>query len=105
MRIKKGDTVIIRTGEYKGKNGKVTEVLPKLNKVVVDGINISKRHKKSSGNNSPSGVFELTRPIDVSNVGIIHPTDKKRASRIGYKTNDKGKKHRVFKQAGNKEIK
>ncbi|MCE7936639.1 50S ribosomal protein L24 [Candidatus Saccharibacteria bacterium CPR2] len=105
MKIKKGDTVVVITGKYKGKSGKVSEVLPKLNKIVVDGINISKRHKKPSGNKSPGGVFELTRPIDVSNVGIIHPTNKKRTSRVGYKIDDKGKKHRVYKQVGNKEIK
>lgn len=103
MKIKKGDSVIIRTGKDKGKTGSVTSVLPELNKVVVDGINIVKRSQKPSSKHPKGGIIESPAPIDVSNVALVHPDDNKRPSRIGYKIKD-GKKVRVYKQANNKEV-
>lgn len=105
MKIRKGDTVIVRTGKDKGKTGTVSEVLPRLNKVVVDGINIVKRHTKPSSQNPRGGILEEAKPIDVSNVGLVHPDDKKRTSRIGYKQTVKGGKVRIYRQADNKEVK
>lgn len=104
MKIKKGDTVLVRTGADKGKTGTVTKVYPELNKVIVDGINVVKRHLKPSQKNPKGGIVETNAPIDVSNVGLVHPDEKQRASRIGYKTED-GEKVRVYRQANNKEVK
>lgn len=103
IRLKKGDTVMVRAGKYKGKTGKVTAVHPKDNKVTVEGINIVKRHRKPTQFQPQGGIFEITKPIDVSKVGILDSTAKK-PSRIGYKLDKDGKKVRVMKTSG-KEIK
>ncbi len=103
IRIKKGDTVVIRAGKHKGKTGKVTAVHPQENKVTVEGINVVTKHQKPSQAHPQGGRIELTKPIWVSKVGIIEPTSKQ-ASRIGFKTDAAGKKVRVYKKTG-KEIK
>lgn len=102
-RIKKGDTVMIRSGKYKGKTGKVLDVFPKLNKVTVEGINVVKRHRKPTQGQPQGGIFELTKPIWISKVGLLDSTAKK-PSRIGYKIDANGNKSRVLKTSG-KEIK
>ena len=103
IRLKKGDNVIVRAGKEKGKTGKVVAVHPKLNSVTVEGINIVKKHVKPSKKFAQGGIIEITKPINVSKVGIVDPTAKK-ASRIGYIVNKDGTKSRVFKASG-KEIK
>ena len=103
IRIKKGDEVIVRSGKYKGQTGKVVSTHPTLNKVTVEGINIVKRHVKPDKQHPQGGIIPITKPIDVSKVGIIDPSTKK-ASRIGYKLDKDGAKTRVFKKSG-KEIK
>lgn len=103
IRLKKGDQVVVRSGKYKGKTGPVIAVHPKLNAVTVEGINIVKKHVKPSKTNPQGGILDLTKPINVSKVGIVDPTTKK-ASRIGYQINKDGTKSRVFKASG-KEIK
>lgn len=103
IRLKKGDNVVVLSGKYKGKQGKITATHPTLNKVTVEGINIVKRHRKATQAQSQSGIIELTKPIWVSKVAIIDPTSKK-PSKIAYKFDAKGTKNRVFKKSG-KEIK
>ncbi|MEX0668215.1 MAG: 50S ribosomal protein L24 [Candidatus Saccharimonadales bacterium] len=104
MRIRMGDTIIVRAGKDKGKVGTVSKVIPGLNKVVVDGINIVKRATKPTQKQPKGGIFEVAAPIDVSNVGLVHPDEDKRSSRVGYVIKD-GAKKRVYKQAGKKEVK
>jgi len=103
IRLKKGDTVMVRAGKYKGKTGKITAVHPTLNKVTVEGINIVKRHQKPTQAKPQGGIFEITKPMDVSKVGILDGVAKK-PSRIGYKLAKDGVKTRVMKSSG-KEIK
>lgn len=103
IRLKKGDTVVVRSGKYKGQTGKVTATHPTVNKVTVEGINIVKKHVKPNRTHPQGGIIEVTKPIDVSKVGIQEPTSKK-ASRIGFTVNKEGIKTRVFKSSG-KEIK
>ena len=103
IRLKKGDTVVVRAGKYKGKSGKVTATHPTDNTVTVEGINIYKKHTKPNKAYPQGGIIEMTRPIAVSKVGIQDPTSKK-PSRIGYKFDARGVKTRIFKQSG-KEIK
>lgn len=103
IRIKKGDTVIVRSGKYKGKTGKVLGVHPSTNQVTVEGVNIVKKHLKPSQTNPQGGIVDMTKPIFVSKVGIVDPTTKK-ASRIGYSFTKEGNKIRTFKKSG-KEIK
>ncbi len=103
IRLKVGDTVVVRAGKYKGRTGKITKVHPTLNKVTVEGINIVKRHRKPTQTNPQGGIIELTKPIWVSKVGLYDSTAKK-PSRIGYKLNKDGAKTRVMKSSG-KEVK
>jgi large subunit ribosomal protein L24 len=103
IRIKKGDTVMIRSGKYKGRTGKVLATHPTLNKVTVEGINIVKRHRKPTQFRPQGGIEEITKPIWVSKVGLLDSSAKK-PSRVGYKADTKGNKIRVLKTSG-KEIK
>jgi len=103
MRIKKGDTVMVRSGKYKGKIGKVLQVHPKDNKLTVEGVNIVKRHNKPTQQRPQGGIQELTKPIWTSKVGLLDNVAKK-PSRVGFKTDTDGKKTRVLKSSG-KEIK
>lgn len=103
IRLKKDDTVIVRTGKYKGQTGKVVAIHPTLNKVTVEGINIVKKHVKPTRQQPQGGIVELTKPIWVSKVALVESTSKK-ATRIGYKVDAKGNKVRVAKKTG-KEIK
>lgn len=102
IRLKKGDTVVVRSGKYKGQTGKITAVHPAENKVTVEGINIVKKHVKPNRANPQGGIVEITKPIWVSKVGIVDPTTKK-PTRIGYAVTEEGKA-RTYKSNG-KEIK
>ncbi len=103
IRLKKGDTVMVRSGKYKGQTGKITATHPSNNKVTVEGINVVKKHLKPNREHPQGGIIALTKPIWVSKVGILEP-NKKRPSRIGYKLSKEGVKTRTFKLSG-KEIK
>ena len=97
MKIKKGDQVIVLSGEDKGKTGEVVKSMPKESKVVVQGINLVKRHTKPS-QTTPGGIVTKEAPINVSNVAIVDPKTGK-APKIGYKEVD-GKKVRVARKSG-----
>ena len=103
IKLRKGDTIVVRAGKEKGKTGKVVAVHPKLNAVTVEGINIVKKHMKPNKKYPQGGIIDITKPINVSKVGIVDPTSKK-ASRIGFLINKDGTKSRIFKASG-KEIK
>lgn len=103
IRLKKDDTVIVLSGKYKGKTGKITATHPRDNKVTVEGINIVKKHVKPNRANPQGGIIELTKPMWVSKVAIVEPTSKK-PSRIGYVTAKDGTKTRIYKRTS-KEIK
>lgn len=103
IRIKKDDMVIVRSGKYKGRTGKVLATHPTLNKVTVEGINIVKRHMKPTTAHPQGGIIEVTKPIWVSKVGLLDSTSKK-PTRIGYSLDKDGKKVRINKRTG-KEIK
>lgn len=103
IRLKKDDLVIVRAGKDKGKTGKVTAVHPKLNAVTVEGVNVVKKHVKPSKSNPTGGIVEITKPINISKVGIVDPSTKK-ASRIRYNVAKDGAKTRVYTQSG-KDIK
>src|SRR5947209_8746050 len=103
IRLKKGDTVIVRAGKYKGQTGKITATHPQDNKVTVQGINIVKKHVKPNQQHPQGAIVEITKPLWVSKVSIVEPTSKQ-ASRIGYKIDAQGVKTRIYKKSG-KEIK
>ncbi len=97
MKIKTGDTVIVISGDDKGKVGKVTKALPKTGKVIVEGVNVQKKHVKPTQNEKGS-IKEINAPIDVSNVAFYDDKSKK-ATKVGYKLVD-DKKVRVAKKSG-----
>lgn len=97
-RIKKDDEVIVLTGKDKGKKGKVLQVLPKVQRLVVEKINVVKRHTRPSAA-SAGGIVEKEASIHVSNVAIVDPKDGA-ATRVGYKVLDDGRKVRVAKRSG-----
>ena len=94
--VKKGDTVLVITGKDKGKTGKVLDVFPKDNKVLVDGVNIVTKHKKARKQNEKSEIVKKTAPIEVSNVMVVCGTCGK-ATRVAHKEIN-GKKVRVCKK-------
>lgn len=98
MKIKKGDKVIVITGKDKGKTGEVTKAMPKDEKVIVSGINMVKRHQKATQENA-GGIVSKEAAIHVSNVAIVDPKTGK-ASRMGSKTIDGGRKVRFAKKSG-----
>ena len=95
MNIKKGDKVRVISGADKGKEGIVQRVYPKLNKVVVEGINVHKKHRKPSQSVPEGSVVEIYVPIDASNVALLDPKTKK-PTRVHYGT-VKGKNVRLAK--------
>ncbi|NJM05141.1 50S ribosomal protein L24 [Candidatus Gracilibacteria bacterium] len=82
MHVKSGDEVLVIAGKDKGRRGKIKRALPKDNRVVVEGLNIAKKHVKPRGPGKPGGIIEIEAPLDVSNVMLICPTCG-RASRTG----------------------
>ena len=98
LKIKKGDKVIVLTGRDKGRTGEVLKALPRENRVVVQGVNMMKRHTKQS-QTTQGGILEKEAPIHVSNVAHIDPKDNK-ATRIGFKTLEDGRKVRVARRSG-----
>ncbi|MFN8019754.1 MAG: 50S ribosomal protein L24 [Acidimicrobiales bacterium] len=98
MKIKKGDRVVVLSGKDAGKEGEVTKALPKDGKVVVEGVNTVKRHQKARTATESGGIKDIDKPIPVSNVAVISPSDGK-PTRVGYKVVD-GKKVRVCKRTG-----
>jgi len=104
IKLKKNDTVIVISGKYKGKTGKVLSTFAKINKVTVDGINIAKKHTKPTKALPQGGIIDLIKPIDVSKVALYDSTTKG-PSKITYKFSADGKKKiRVYAKTG-KEIK
>ncbi len=104
MKIKKGDKVIVIAGKDKGKSGEVLRAFPKEYKVLVEGVNIVKKHVKSRGKSDKGGIIEKIMPIHVSNVAIEDPSTK-RPTRIRIERDVKtGKATRIAVRSG-KEIK
>ncbi|KRN29147.1 rplX protein [Lactobacillus selangorensis] len=98
MFVKTGDKVKVISGKDKGKEGTVLKVLPKANRVVVEGVHKIKKHQKPSTTNPQGGIVDTEGPIDVSNVMLIDPSNNE-ATRVGYEVKD-GKKVRISKKTG-----
>ncbi|MCC6912702.1 MAG: 50S ribosomal protein L24 [Rhodospirillaceae bacterium] len=98
LKIKKGDNVVVLTGRDKGKTGTVLKTLPSDNRVIVQGVNIAKRHQRQTAQDR-GGIIEKEVSIHVSNVAHVDPKGGK-ATRVGFKTLDDGKKVRVARRSG-----
>jgi large subunit ribosomal protein L24 len=101
MKIKKGDHVIVLAGKDKGASGTVIAAYPARNKVLVEGVNMIKKHKKvtQGARANEGGIVTQEAPIHVSNVSLVDP-ETKRPARVGYKFNEDGTKVRVLRPSG-----
>ncbi len=98
LKIKRGDTVQVISGKEKGRRGEVREVIPKKNRVVIEGINERTRHARPSQQNQ-QGLYTFNAPVDVSNVMLVDPSSGE-PTRVGYRFTDSGEKVRVGKKSG-----
>ncbi len=98
FKIKTGDQVVVLTGKDKGAKGKVVKIIKDKDRVIVEGVNMIKKHVKPSTENPQGGIVEKEAPIHISNVALVDPKTGK-ATRVGYEIKD-GKKVRVSKKSG-----
>jgi large subunit ribosomal protein L24 len=98
LKIKKGDRVRVLAGKDRGKEGNVTRVVPKAGKIIVDGVNVAKKHQKATRSTMQGGIIDRDMPLDASNVAVLCP--KGHPTRVGYKFNADGTKSRVCKKCG-----
>jgi len=98
MKIKTGDNVIVIAGKDKGKTGKVLRAYPAKSAVLIEGLNMRKRHRRGARANQKGQIIDIAHPMHVSNVMIVDPRTSK-GSRVGYKTEGE-KKIRVARKSG-----
>lgn len=101
MKIKKDDTVLIISGKDKGKKAKVLESFPGQRKVIVEGVNLVKRHRRPRREKEKGQIVEIPKPVDVSNLKLVCPKCGQ-PTRVGYRLTEKGK-YRICKKC-NQEI-
>ncbi len=99
IKLKKGDRVVVLTGKDRGKQGTVLRVLPKDGKVMVEGVNIARRHTRATRANQQAGIIDKIMPLPVENVAVLSPGDGK-ATRVGYRFQPDGTKIRICKRTG-----
>ncbi|GBQ93355.1 50S ribosomal protein L24 [Acetobacter nitrogenifigens DSM 23921 = NBRC 105050] len=98
-RIRKGDTVVVTTGSSKGTRGEVLSVIPSENKAVVRGVAVAKHHKKATRMGEEGGIIAREAAVDLSNLALIDPKSDK-ATKVGFRVLDGGRKVRVAKATG-----
>ncbi len=98
MKIRKGDRVVVLAGKDRGTEGEVIRAIPTSGKVIVEGVNVAKRHAKPTSQEDAGGIIDKLMPIDASNVAVISPSDGK-PTRVGYKV-DGDRKIRICKRTG-----
>jgi large subunit ribosomal protein L24 len=99
LHIKKGDTVVVITGNYKGKKGRVLEVITKTNRAIVEGVNLMKKHTKPNAKYPQGGIIDQEATIHISNLMLVEPKTGE-PTRTGRRLNDKGKLIRYSKKTG-----
>jgi large subunit ribosomal protein L24 len=98
FKIKKGDRVVVVTGRHRGRQGEVLRVLRSDDRVIVQGVNVVKRHQRPSAQN-PGGIIEKEASLHISNVAHVDPSNNT-ATRVGYRTLEDGRKVRFAKRSG-----
>ena len=98
MKLKKGDEVVVLAGKDIGKRGTISRVISEADRVIVDGVNMVKRHTKPRGQVMQGGIIDKEMPIHVSNVALLCKDCGK--TRIGYRIDDDGKKQRICRKCG-----
>ena len=99
LHIKKGDTVVVITGNDKGQKGRVLEVIRKTDRAIVEGVNMIKKHTKPNAETPQGGIIEKEAPVHISNLMLVDPKTGK-PTRVGRKLNDDGKLVRFSKKSG-----
>jgi len=99
MKIRKGDRVRVLTGKDRGKEGEVMRAIPEIGKVIVDGVNVAKKHQAPTRTTQQGGIIDKDMPVPVSNVALVCPSCHK-PTRVGYKVDASGAKVRVCKKCG-----
>ncbi len=99
LHIKKGDTVIVITGNNKGRKGRVLEVIREKNRAIVEGVNMIKKHTKPNAKSPQGGIIEQEAPVHISNLMLFDAKSGSR-TRVGRRLNDKGKLVRFSKKSG-----
>lgn len=99
LHLKKGDSVQVIAGEYKGEQGKVLEVFPAKSRAIVEGVNVVTKHVKPSAANPQGGITEEEAPIHISNLMVLDPKSGE-PTRVGRRVNDEGKIERYSKTSG-----
>ncbi len=99
LHIKKGDIVVVISGESKGQKGKVLEVVTEKQRAIVEGVNMVSKHTKPNADNPQGGIVKQEAQIHISNLMLVDPSSGK-PSRIGRRLNDKGKLVRYSKKSG-----
>ena len=97
MKLKKGDRVRVLSGKDVGKEGEITRVLPERDRVIVDGVNVAKRHQRQTASQQ-AGIVTKEMPIHLSNIALTDDSGK--PTRVGFKINDAGRKIRFAKRSG-----
>jgi large subunit ribosomal protein L24 len=98
MKIRKGDRVRVLAGKDKGKEGTVMRALPEKDKVIVEGVNLAKRHQRPTRVTMQGGIIDKDMPMHVSNVALLCPKDG--PTRVGYKVDGDGTKARICRKCG-----
>jgi len=99
LHIKKGDTVYVNSGESKGQQGRVLEILKKKNRAIVEGVNMISKHQKPNAAHPQGGIIKQEAGIHISNLMLVDPKTGK-PTRIGRKKNEEGKLVRYAKKSG-----
>ncbi len=99
MKIRKGDRVVVISGKDKGLEGVVERVFPEKGKVIVEGVNVARKHQAPTRQDQQGGIIDKAMPLDVSNVAAISPQDG-RPTRVGYRIDESGQKIRICKRTG-----
>jgi len=99
LHVKKGDQVIVNSGEYKGQKGRVLDVDRDKSRAIVEGVNMVSKHTKPNANNPQGGITRQEAPVHISNLNLVDPSSGD-ATRVGRKRNDKNKLMRYAKKSG-----
>ena len=98
-KLRKGDEVEVLTGKDRTKRGTIMKVLPQEQKVIVEGVNVAKKHQRATRATMQGGIIDKDMPMPISAVAIVSPGDGK-PTRIGYRIDDAGNKIRICKRTG-----
>jgi large subunit ribosomal protein L24 len=99
VKLKKGDEVEVLSGKDRGKRGVIMRVLAKDDRVIVEGVNVAKKHQRSTKATMQGGIIDKDMPMPIAAVAIVSPGDGK-ATRVGYRIDDSGNKVRICKRTG-----